>query len=473
MNPTHDEAVRDAAFQQSLMNGARSRARPAAGGPVARRRFLGWAGGLALSPIVMALAACGSGTDAVTPPDGGSGDDGGLGDAPPPGEGCSKGWNAAAKSLVATTVAAAGNGIVPLLGSFAAGMINTFWPNCGTTAQDDVLSRADVTDIANKTNATEKLAYVQGSITTYQTALQDATTDAQRQQAFENCFNQIASQDNYFQGSGDEAALLPMFVLYGNLFLALAVDAQVNQQKWGYTNGSPYLDGIPQFLNRAIPYVNQIAEWSYQNMIATGAIDYHACEPFRTANTERTRLITDALDLVAQWPYYGTIAAGGANPSKLIAQREVFYGPYGTGDNSGIITLPMVGATASPTTMLITSGERLDAVQATYPSGTGPDGVTTTPKMGDNGGGPTQVNYANTIVGSIVWSGDIVNGIQFNYSNGDQTGRLGQVSGSPQEVNPDTSLMSSVFVNGVSSYYGSADTFVVGYMLDPSQLTGN
>lgn len=438
---------------------------------LSRRRLLWCGGAMALSPLALALAGCGGGSD---------GSDGGLGETPalPPGSSCS-GWGTALKVLFINTVTVAGDGALPGLGTFSAGVLGAMWPPCGTAAPDDVLSRADVIDITNQTNAVTALDDVKVAVTQYRDKLAQYpdASDTDKQGYFEHCFDAIAAKDTDYQRPGDEATLLPMFALYGHLFLSVAVDGQINAARWGYDANSDYVLGASAFMKRAVPYVNQICEWSTMSKIGAsdiGSVDYHACEPFRSSNAERTRLYTDVLDIVAQWPYVGQIGTGtgvtGGDSKGMLTQREVFYGPFGTGDESGLITLPMQSATASPVSLACNSGLRLDAVQATYPAGTGPDGVTTTPKMGDGGGGPTTVARADTIVGCSVWSGDIVNGIRFNYAAGDTTAMIGGAGGTQQDVTPTDALLSSVYVNGVSTAYGSADAFVVGFRQDPAKF---
>ena len=447
-----------------------SRVAHAADGVALSRRQLLWRGSaLALSPLALALPGCGGGADDS---------DDGLGAEPPlpPGASCPF-WNTGVKVTVITAVTVGGDGIFPGAGTFAGSLLGVMWPSCGgAAAPDDVLSRADVVKIVNQTNAVNSLNTVRQAITQYHAYVNQTPTPslADIKDAFVTCFNTIQSRETDFQPSGDEAALLPMYALYGHLFLSVAVDAQVNAAAWGFDDNSSYVQAGAEFLKRATPFVNQIAEWSYMGKVgssAINAVDYHACEPFRTANAERTRLRTDALDLAVQWPYIVDNLSTGKKPDGgLVAQREVFYGPYGTGDDSGLIMLPLTSATAPPLSMSINSGLRLDAVQATYSPGTGPDGVTTTPKMGDDGGGLTEVTSANTINSATVWSGDIVNGLRFNYSAGGTTSLLGGTNGTQQEVTPKDSLLSSVYVNGVSSAYGSADTFVVGFVQDPTKV---
>lgn len=442
---------------------------------LSRRRLLWCGGAMALSPLALALAGCGGGSD---------GSDGVLGEEPalppgsPPTASCS-GWSTAIKVLFINTVSVVGDAGLPGVGTFSAGVLDALWPSCGTAAPNDVLSRADVVNITHQTYATTALSDVKVAVTQYRDSLANHpdASDADKQGYFETCYDAIVAKDADYQPAGDEVALLPMFALYGHLFLSVAVDGQINAAKWGYDANSLYAQGASDFLKRAIPYVNQICEWSIMSKIGAsdiGSVNYHGCEPFRSSNTERTRLYTDVLDIVAQWPDVAQLGTGtGANGDDgkgMLSQREVFYGPYGTGDESGLITLPMQSATASPVSLACNSGLRLDAVQATYTAGTGPDGVTTTPKMGDGGGGPTTVARADTIVGCTVWSGDIVNGIRFNYAAGDTTSLLGGTGGTQQDVTPSDSLLSSVYVNGVSTSYGSADAFVVGFRLDPAKF---
>ena len=118
--------------------------------------------------------------------------------------------------------------------------------------------------------------------------------------------------------------------------------------------------------------------------------------------------------------------------------------------------------------MLIHSGTRLDSAQLTYAAGEGPDGVTTTPRMGGGGGGATTVNFADTIIGAEVWSGTVVDAVQFTYVDNGLTSKLGGSGGGSHVIKTDKMKLSSVYISGVDkdSRYNSADCIIVGFKPD-------
>jgi hypothetical protein len=98
--------------------------------------------------------------------------------------------------------------------------------------------------------------------------------------------------------------------------------------------------------------------------------------------------------------------------------------------------------------------------------------------MGDQNGGTNQapgggvfgvVSNPVTVAGGA--SGDILNSFNFTFQDGSGTGQLGGLypGGTAFSFSYSGEIMSSIHINGVSTFYGSADCAVFGFKYEQSQ----
>jgi hypothetical protein len=187
-----------------------------------------------------------------------------------------------------------------------------------------------------------------------------------------------------------------------------------------------------------------------------------------------TLSVTDFMHI---WPYYDvTLYPTG---TKVALTREVYSDPHGTTDNShpnAPLALRKPEPTQFPTQVVVWGWDLIDAAMVTYPAGSGPGGVTQTPRMGNANGGSNQpphgnifnISPGNPIVQARVTYGDIVNSMQFKFHDGTLSNVLG---GRVESGSNDTGLMgianhalSSLHIHGYSDAYGgAADCVVFGY----------
>lgn len=434
---------------------------------LARRKFIQRAVALTFVPTVFSLAACHGGGD-----EGGQDGQGGEGSAAPatsmksqsvvlqcPGQA----WNTVAMVAVTTALSMGSP-----LGGLVAGVLGAFWPavDCGEDSAIEDISR-QIRDIVSETvlaQATDHLNYVRSEISLYIDIVTGDASPGEKLEAWRDCQQNIRNKDSFFQTSGYEEPLLPLYALYGTAYLGFLRDAQTNANDWGLNDTSREVKEVETFLSFALPYTNKVYRFSYARRL-NNVCHYASCQPFASANEYRTNARNKAMDIIEQWPYYDYVKHP-INDAKTIAPTaEIYYGPYGNASNSGAIQLPRQPI-SFPKSMTIYSGARLDSAQLTYAAGEGPDGMTTTPRMGGGGGGATTVHFADTIVGTEVWSGSVVDAIQFSYSNNSLTSKLGGSGGNSHFIKPGLAKLSSLYISGVDKGYNSADCIIVGFKPD-------
>ena len=442
-----------------------------------RRKFIQRAVALTFAPAVFSLAAChGGGSEPDQQGEGGQGVEGNAVpamskkvqvmalDCP------SQSWNMIAMVVVTTALAS-----LNPLGGFVAGLMAAFWPaaDCGQESAVEDISR-QIREIVSQTvlaQATDHLNYVRAEIDVYIDIVTGNASNSQKLEAWRDCQQNIRNKDSFFQTSGYEEPLLPLYALYGTAYLGFLRDAQTNAAAWGLSSTSREVKEIETFLSFALPYANKLYRFSYARRL-NSLYNYASCQPFASSNEYRTNARNKAMSLIEQWEYYDYLKYPDNDPNTIVPGAEIYHGPYGTARDSGAIKLPRQPR-SFPKSMVIYSGSLLDSVQLTYAPGEGPDGVTTTPRMGGSGGGATTVHFADTIAGADVWSGTVVDAVQFHYTNNGLTSKLGGSGGNRHEIRPERSKLSSIYVSGADKSYRSADCIIVGFKPDPDSYLDN
>ncbi|GAB4022196.1 insecticidal delta-endotoxin Cry8Ea1 family protein [Spirosoma koreense] len=381
-------------------------------------------------------------------------------------------WNDDAKTMVASAIE-----MVPVAGDLLGGLVEILWPS----TQEDVWGeiKSQVEALVNQqiaaavyTQVSEDLQGLSNSLTIYQNELKEGTTGEILNQ-WMITKNLFVAALPHFQSQGNQVPLLPLFGQFVNLYLGILRDGVANGLSWGRTAADHQQD-ITDLKNAITTSVNYTTT-TYNNgrsaLLQKTKADSHHIEPFKTVNIYDRQMSQTVLVFMDMWPYFDVDKY--PNGTKVVYSREIYSDPYGTADDSGPIVLPSA-PTQSPSNITVWGWDRIDAVQVTYPAGGGPGGVTTTPRMGDQNGGSNQPPYGGSfnlspqsIAAGRVTYGSIVNSMQFIY--GDQTstpmmgGNAGWGSNDTGWVGYSDTFLSSVHINGVSSYYGSADLVVFGF----------
>lgn len=264
--------------------------------------------------------------------------------------------------------------------------------------------------------------------------------------------------------------LLPQFAQFATLYIGLLRDGVIAGSSWWSAEDLEKRQvDLTAAISKAVAYTRDTYKLGLVAKQQTPA-DNHRCEPFRTVNAYVREMTLGALDYITIWPYMDPQVEHDSPKPVLI--REIYSDPFGTADDSGPIGLPW--ANGAPTNAIdrvkVYGGGRIASVEVMYYDNGGPGGETTTGQMGIGGmsynaltppNGGTAWIGPNKIVSVDVSAGDALEGLTIHTSDGGSStyGRGGGTS-----LSYSDHIVSSLFVNGVSNFYGGADTLVVGFM---------
>jgi hypothetical protein len=387
-------------------------------------------------------------------------------------------WNDDAKNMVTSGIE-----MIPVVGDLLGGLVECLWPSSKEDIWGEI--KAQVEALVDQAISAEVYQQVSEDLTGLQNALNDylqtvQTGDVENISAQWITTKTLFDSDlPHFQSAGYELLLLPLFGQFVNLYLILLRDGVLFGSGWNWD--ASYQQMIATTLTNDIPLHYSYAANTYNtgrlNLAKATKENDHECQPFKAINTFDRQMNLTVLDFMNMWQYFD--ATKYPNGATVVLGREVYSDPMGTCDNSGNIVLATPEPTQPVSQVSVWGWDRLDSVQLTYPAGSGPGGVTTTPRMGDGGGSnqPPHGNVFNTSTGNPITSatvtwGSIVNSLQLTFKDGTQSNLLGGnagLGGNSSTWNFTGEILSSIHINGVSDYYGSADCLVLGFQYDQSQ----
>ena len=421
-------------------------------------------------------------------------------------------WNDDAKLAVTT-----GLQLVPGVGGFVSALVDIFWPSTGTDVwgkvQTDLEISNEVYNLVSEDlgvllpTATGLISYLQ----TYQRAVNHGTT-SEILGAYTNAVGQFKGYQGQFQDENNQVTLLPLFAQFANLYLALLRDGVKYGQSWGRTDGDHQED--IKDLQNAIDAFQTYADTTYQKgrgtIITNAKVDNSGpFDSFKSVNAYDRQMTMTVLDYMDTWQYYN-IAPDPSDPSRKVYPngaknpdrtpislftREIYSDPFGSLDYSNDsegISLASPQATAFPTQINVYGGNRIDAVQLTYPAFGGPGGESQTPRMGDKSGGNLTPPGGNVIyispdrsitnvsvtfetlsitdVNYITIHVPVLNTIDFTFSDGISQ-RVGKYLGDVKSVliGYDKYALSSIYIHGTVKGYSnsSADCIIFGFLRLP------
>lgn len=273
--------------------------------------------------------------------------------------------------------------------------------------------------------------------------------------------------------------LLPLFAQFAGLYLTILRDGVISGKSWGRTDADQQQDvaDLKKAIQDFVYYTN--TTWIiYQNNLRNATPqDPGACEPFRTVNTFVRHMTLTVIEFMDTWAYYDvTLYPTGA---KVVSTRAIYSDPYGTCTDSGDIRME-TPPTQGPESIFVFGGDRIDAVQFQYPVNTGPGGVTETPRMGNQVGGGTDPPYDGTgntflfiapnnpVVAARVQSSDVLYGMEFKFYNPavrKPSFMMGGAGGNDSGwLSYPNRFLAQIHINGVSKFYGTADSVVFGFL---------
>lgn len=274
-----------------------------------------------------------------------------------------------------------------------------------------------------------------------------------------------------FQSKGYEL-LLPLFAQFANMHLGLMRDGVLFGSSWGWSQD--VVDHMKTQLAESIQEYTSYTEDIYQKGLddtkSNAPSNGHKTEPFNTVNRYVREMTLTVMDFKSMWKYFDPTKY--PDPVKVYLDREIYSDAVGTADDS-TFALPNTPPTKPITQISVWGWDRIDAIQVDYPDGGGPDGVTTTYRMGNQSGGSNaephgggfDLKQKGQVTTVKVLSGSILNALWFQFEDGSWTHQLGgkYSGGSQSEFSYSSHLLSSIKVMGESRYYGSADCAVFGF----------
>jgi hypothetical protein len=386
-------------------------------------------------------------------------------------------WNNAAEQSIAALL-----GQAPAVGPLLSALVFIFWP----ASKEDIWAQIEkqveqlVNQAFDKFAQTLVRASLQGlndNLNSYLTALESGKDDPQFVGGIWSTVNQIfVNQRSTFQLEGYELLLLPLYAQFANMHLSLLRDGVLGGPAWGF---SPSL--VQQYrtdLTKTIEKYTSHVQNTYNDGLKLIESKIPSNDPaqvrFRKTNTYVRQMTLTVLDFKDLWEYFDVSKYPHGKTVHL--GREVYSDPQGTCGNP--IVLPSYPA--QPIEQITVWGfDRIDAAQLTYPAGGGPGGVTVTRRMGNANGGSNvppnggvfPVARHNPVVTVGGNSGDILSALSFTFEDGKSTGQLAKnIPGGPAfSWSIANEVLSSIFIQGESRFYRSADCAVFGFQFRREQ----
>ena len=417
-------------------------------------------------------------------------------------------WNNDAKTVVTF-----GLGEIPVVGGILSGLVGTFWPTPEDTPWAQV--KDQVAALVNQKFDTDTYNKASGKLDDLRANMQDymdklATGTLQDRYTYWGIVTElfVNNKSDFTSPLTPEYAviLLPLYAQYANLYLTLLRDALTPTKEnvqvlagsaWGmnYADIIGTLTKLQAFIVEAVKHVNDTYSAGRANIVNKVPEDQIKVEPFKSTNAYDRQMTMLVLDYMDTWQYYDIqkypFGAIDRDANKIpLFTREIYSDPIGSIVDKSIppppgIVLPSP-ATLFPTQITVWGGQRLDAVQLTYPAGGGPGGVTTTPRMGDKNGGSTNGpsggqfgmlphQEVTTVLVTYDYTdsfgGQAINNITFLLGDGNAIEATYQFGGSggqyaSGEIEYTNYALSSIYIHGSSEDHPntSADCIVFGFM---------
>ncbi|MES1973210.1 MAG: insecticidal delta-endotoxin Cry8Ea1 family protein [Pseudomonadota bacterium] len=382
-------------------------------------------------------------------------------------------YNEAAKTVVGAAL-----GAIPYVGVALGAMVEIFWPS----SKQDVWGEIEAQVEALVDQKISALVWQQtiDTLTGLRNVLDDyiyAATHYQDDPAVIsqkwNVANGLFLHDvPVFKSPGYEFLLLPLFAQFANMHLLLQRDGAKFGATWGWTPS--VVDGVTREITRTIA-----SYLDYTNLVYVTALNVRTVsapylpnhtQPYNYVNEFRREMQLTVLDYAIAWPYFDVVEY--PDPVVVPVTREIYSQAVGTADDTGL-SLPANPPTEPIRQITVWGWDRIDAVQVEYPAGGGPNGVTSTGRMGNSSGGSSNppeggvFDLAQTgqVVRATTLSGTILNAMWLTFENGVTTPRMGgrYPGGGETRFEYPGEILSSIKIMGVSRYYGSANCAVFGF----------
>ena len=384
-------------------------------------------------------------------------------------------WNNAARTAVAT-----GLGYVPVAGEILSALVDIFWPDTQEDVWDEVKEQVEalidqkIGDLVSQ-QVRDDLAGLSKSTILYLHALKNGNIEDTKVQWIVTR-NSFAVALPHFQSPEYKVPLLGMFAQFANMYLAILRDGVAFGKGWGMNDAehkqlvTDLQSTIEDFRKYAIDTYYVGRQRAIDLGVAKDPENYQRdCMYFASSNAYDREMALTVIDYMRTWDYFDVSKY--PDGTKVELTREIYSDPMGTCADSKGILLHEVTPANLPTNITVWAYDRIDAVQVTYPAGGGPDGITKTERMGGDGGsnqpphgGTFNIPPDNPITKVWVSWGDVVEAMEFEFSDGTKTHRMGKLSGDKHHYwTYELESLSSIRISGKSVFYGSAENIVLGF----------
>ena len=380
-------------------------------------------------------------------------------------------------------IAINGLAMVPEAGWILSGLTGVLWPTSDENVWADIEAKVEALidqKLADhvQQEVSEDLAGLNAVLDDYLSlALQDEdpTTISSKWQIAQGMFLHDLP---HFQSTGYEVLLLPLFAQFANLHLTLLRDGVLNGATWGWTESTVEYtqDQLSQAVVSYVDYANKTYQQGLDDATANAPSNGHACEPFQTVNGFVSSMTLWAMDFANMWKYFDISVY--PDPVTVYLDREIYSQALGSADDNKL-EMPETPPTDPIKTITVWGWDRIDAVKVDYPEGGGPDGETTTGRMGNGSGGSNEPPHGGVFdldeLGPVtmvkVRSGDIINSMWLKFQDGSMSNQLGgnYNGGATTKCSFPDEILTSIKIMGKSKYYKSADCMVLGFKFNSEQ----
>ncbi|CCH51877.1 Pesticidal crystal protein cry1Da AltName: Full=Insecticidal delta-endotoxin CryID(a) [Fibrisoma limi BUZ 3] len=320
--------------------------------------------------------------------------------------------NDIAKTCVVTAL-----GMIPEVGEILAALVEIFWPETKEDPWDEVKDRVE----ALIKKDIDELVYQQvkqdlggfkngqpgglvGLMTLYldEVKAYNETLKTNPNASPEGVIRQWVSTRAafvnalpHFQADNYEDLLLPLFVPFASMHLALLRDIVIDGKAWGRSEAEHQQDilDLQSAITAYASYTYDTLRFGYDNAIGQALNNgKDLCDAEAAGVLYASTMTLLAQDYAATWPYFDVTLY--PNGPRIPLSREIYSGlqgyckgfdlvqKYGFNPTNSFLIGYSVPPKKAPTQITIWGGEVIEGMQVTYPTGGGLNGITQTVRMG-------------------------------------------------------------------------------------------
>ncbi|MGH6762393.1 MAG: insecticidal delta-endotoxin Cry8Ea1 family protein [Phyllobacterium sp.] len=341
------------------------------------------------------------------------------------------------RTIIATML-----GEIPELGGILEGLAYLLWPDSGTDIWQQI--EQDVEQLIDQkidgevySRVQSALVGLQNAVNDYSAAIQDkSTSPAYRGEKYSSLETAFATSAPYFQESGYEVLLLPLFAQMANLHLSLLRDGVTYGQTFGWNDADVaeqailLTDTVNQYVNYAYSTYNTYLQGLHYSPYTDSAAQVQNDWNFICSYMSQTNL--SVLDYAYYWPYFDVSLYPGAvqvpPPPRLIYSNII--GSI-TDNNTPQDPRELPQSFNGISAITISAGSYLQEMTVQQTDGhsyvIGETTATLYPTV--------VVSAGNPIVTVSSWSGSTIDALAFTFADGSSTGRMGGSGGNAASWN--------------------------------------